>query len=292
MLVSKVAQKDPLDRFIYWIKERHKVYLKRSKGKPKPWTDDAILQNYFFTNPYRENDKTTIWFKDNVREKMRHSPNVIFATACFRWFNRISTGQYLKKIKAFTHWNEPIVVKALTLLQQTGTPVFTGAYIIMSTPHQPKINAICRSVSEVWQDRHNLIKGSKNWTTLKKSHKQLNTYYGLGKFMAYEIVCDLRYTDILNKATDVNTWCNPGPGCRRGILRLIGSYSSENRTRKIPVDWLNQLTDLLAVVNKRLPRTMPKFELREIEHSLCEWDKYERALHNDGQLKRRYKGTL
>jgi hypothetical protein len=33
-----------------------------------------------------------------------------------------------------------------------------------------------------------------------------------------------------------------------------------------------------------------KFEMREVEHNLCEWDKAERLLWGDGRSKRRYNG--
>ena len=32
--------------------------------------------------------------------------------------------------------------------------------------------------------------------------------------------------------------------------------------------------------------------MRDIEHSLCEYDKYMRALNNEGKIKRYYKGGI
>jgi hypothetical protein len=84
MLVSKVSSLSTEARFLYWIRERHSIYLRRKAGKPKPWTDDAILQNYFFTNPYRENDKTTVWFRETIREPLRNDPRVLMATVIFQ----------------------------------------------------------------------------------------------------------------------------------------------------------------------------------------------------------------
>ena len=39
--------------------------------------------------------------------------------------------------------------------------------------------------------------------------------------MAYEIVCDLRYTYFLRDATDKDTWTHLGPGAKRGMERLL-----------------------------------------------------------------------
>ena len=60
MKVSLVRKLSPTEQFLYWFKERHQIYLKRQRGEPPPWTDDEVLQSYYFTNPYREHDKTTV----------------------------------------------------------------------------------------------------------------------------------------------------------------------------------------------------------------------------------------
>ena len=43
MKIKEVKRLKPVDRLIYWIRERHNIYLRRKAGKPKPWTDDEIL---------------------------------------------------------------------------------------------------------------------------------------------------------------------------------------------------------------------------------------------------------
>jgi len=117
-------------------------------------------------------------------------------------------------------------------------------------------------------------------------------YDGLGGFGAYEIVCDLRYTSVLEHATDKMIWCNPGPGAIRGLYRLLGreiTTKSNATCLPVPKDWEEQTRKLLAIVQRELP-DLPPFEMREIEHSLCETDKYLRLLLGDGKSKRRYDG--
>jgi hypothetical protein len=48
---------------------------------------------------------------------------------------------------------------------------------------------------------------------------------GLGPFLAYEIVTDLRFTALLENAPDIMTWANPGPGAKRGITRLLDEHT-------------------------------------------------------------------
>ena len=67
---------DRINDFFAYARKRHEIYLKRKAGEPPPWTDDPILQQYRFTNVFRELDKTTLWFKKYVRGPMRKSPEV------------------------------------------------------------------------------------------------------------------------------------------------------------------------------------------------------------------------
>ena len=159
MLNEKVAKLKPVDRFLYWIKERHSIYLKRQAGKPKPWTDDEVLQRYFFTNPYRENDKTTVWFRENIREPLRNKPEVLFATIAFRWFNRISTGELLQSHRLLTHWQQAKAVRVLEKARGDGLTVFTGAYMIKAGngPKGCKIGNVCNAITNIWKQRKRLV---------------------------------------------------------------------------------------------------------------------------------------
>jgi hypothetical protein len=52
--------RENIERFFYWINERHRIYEAKAAGQPWPWTADWILQKYKFTNAFRELDKTTV----------------------------------------------------------------------------------------------------------------------------------------------------------------------------------------------------------------------------------------
>lgn len=302
MITEEVAKLTPTERFLYWIRERHSIHLKREAGKPKPWTDDGVMQTVFFTNPYRENDKTTVWFRNHVREPLHNERSVLMATVIFRWFNLIRTGETLiggtpenPGENLIMGWNEAKAVARLRKQNKTG-PAFTGAYMIKAGNGPPgcKIPNVCESITRVWKERDRLIQLCHDDCRLEALWQELKKFQNLGGFMSYEIVCDLRYTDLLENATDVDTWCNPGPGALRGLTRLTGEPLQRNKYNKLIApkakDHLKTMQGLLALVRKKLSK-MPHFELREIEHSLCEWDKYERARLNDGKLKRIYKGA-
>jgi hypothetical protein len=295
MLVSKVGKLSPTQRFIYWVKERHSIYLKRQAGRPKPWTDDVVLQKNFFTNPYREHDKTTKWFADNIRDPLSMKPEVLMATVIFRWFNLISTGELLLKHNLLTKWNEAKAIKLLNKAWADGAnPVFTGAYLIKADngPRGCKIPGVCKAITRVWQDRKRLVKVCQDDCRLQALWKELKKFRYLGGFMAYEIVCDLRYTSLLQNATDTLDWCNIGPGARRGMNRILGNVDHLNG----PIDkkvWAAKTADLLAkFATEAAIHGMPSPEMREVEHSLCEFDKFERVRTGvGGRSKRKYNAT-
>ena len=88
----------------------------------------------------------------------------------------------------------------------------------------------------------------------------LTQFYAIGPFVAYEIVCDLRFVLKNFNPTDTMTWANVGPGAKRGMQRLGLDPTLET------MRWL--LGDA-----PQFKCEWP-FDLREIEHSLCEFDKY------------------
>lgn len=304
MLIEEVKKMSPLERFLYWIRERHTIYLRRRAGQPKPWTNDEGLQTVFFTNPYREHDKVTVWFRENIREPLRDDPRVLFATVCFRWFNLPSTADVLRG-KADTNsiidhdlllqWDAKEAFRRLDAVRSRKQQVFTGAYMINSPGGEPKLEAIIRRIDNVWQKRDELLTqiDSGRDGSMESAHSFLTEFDGMGGFMAYEVVCDLRYTYLLENAPDKMTWCNPGPGCIRGYCRVhdIPFKKGNNSTSPpVPKGFKDGMIDLLDIVSRRL-KGMPRFEMREIEHSLCEADKYERVLWGDGKAKRTYRGA-
>lgn len=69
----------------YWdfAIERMKIFHQKDNGLPRPWTEDAILNRNYFTNCYRELDKTTLWIHDWLQpclhDKKLALLNIMFA---------------------------------------------------------------------------------------------------------------------------------------------------------------------------------------------------------------------
>lgn len=279
-------------RFWAWIAERHAIYLRRAAGKPAPWTSDPILQRYKFTNVFRELDRTTLWFSKNLRDPLRTDDVVTFATIAFRFFNRIETAQRLldeglRYIFEQPHlWKVPSTVRNADHVLRPHPPYVTGSYIIKGPEGIDKLAGCLwciRNAADLWC-RHVL---NLRQLSLEDATRLLQTSVPyLGPFMAYEVVSDLRHTSILGDAPDIRTWANPGPGARRGLARVFGRGLKDPVPRNQLVAEMRSLHDRAWIREDYLGEWLqhvPTLEMREIEHSLCEFDKYERVRLGQGR---------
>ena len=80
-----------VERLFAFACERHRVYLKRQAGEPKPWTADPILRAYRFCNIYRELDAVTSYIREHWREPHADDPDCWLAMAIARLVNKITT---------------------------------------------------------------------------------------------------------------------------------------------------------------------------------------------------------
>lgn len=311
-----------LDAFFAYAYEREKIRIRREVLKlPRPWTDDPILQKYRFCNVYREDDRTTRWFKDYVRGPLSARPEVLLATVLFRWFNRISTGEAifcqtgLYHSGMYTAWEEFIRIireqgevrtsvlrHAITAYVGERGPFVTGAYMIPShmVPGKlQKLDGILYLVGKFaetdWSAwAASMIESPTTWS-LADTWSALKEEPGLGPFMAYEIVTDLYHTKLLCRAPDALTWANPGPGAKRGLNRIHGRSIRESVTRDQQIE---EMQDILAAAQagfwpppeflfdsggRLVSISVLPWTMREVEHTLCEFDKYERARHGQGR---------
>ena len=291
--MSKPLGASPEETFWYWISERHSVYLKRKAGLPKPWTTDPVLQAYRFCNPFRENDKVTTWLRDHFikpNQGFASDEQLAFNLVWFREFNRIETAEALG-----FQWNwKPEEVKALLTERSKAHRVFTGAYIIRSQFGMPKVDSIVDTLTKVWEAREELAEEIRTSQSLQHTTRWLTRFPFIGDFMAFEMVSDMRHTRLLENATDIMTWANPGPGAYRGLRRMFGEPKVRKdgqveqylcKTKMVPL-----MQELLGRSEESLPEGFPKLEMRDIEHSLCEFDKYSRVKLLEGRPRQLYPG--
>lgn len=307
---------DPSPLFDY-MRARHEIYLRRKAGLPRSeWTDDPIFQQYRFCNVFRELDTTTIWLRENVREKVPVE-HVMLATVLFRWFNRMVTGNAIfnqltiwlredgrhgSAWDSFVATGDVAILKA-AILQFCGKgPYVTGSYIIKTPDGMDKLDGVLWCVEQFHRGAaHFYTPNSMNWEQMTKYLLENNGEDGLqhvwewlrqfkfmGDFSSYEVVTDLRHTPLLNKAPDIMTWANPGPGAMRGLNRLAGR---DLKFRQPKEKFIEEMRILLSVSDdpEMWPRGWPALEMRDIEHSACEYDKIVRIRNGEGKTKQRFK---
>ena len=277
-----------------WITERHRIYQLRLKGLPPPWTNDPILQKYKFTNPFRENDKVTIWMRENwtFPNHNRSHGEIIFYCCLFRMGG---TTEFAEEHGWGTEW-DPTRAKAIIEKRlYAGLRTFTGAYIITNQGLKLRKSEVVvdHFLSPIWQDKEKLADVASQTNSLQKLHEAMASYkgWGGGGFMSYEVVSDLNYTSVLPRPKDRFTWANAGPGAIRGLNRI----GERPLNKAISQEQANKEMQFLLSYGKGVKQSFgynvpsSEVDMRTIEHSLCEWDKYERVRLGEGRPRSLFK---
>jgi hypothetical protein len=136
----------------------------------------------------------------------------------------------------------------------------------------------------LWEHREEVTPTADD--NLESAFNKLKPLPGYGPFIAYEIITDLRHTRYLEHAKDIMTWANPGPGATRGIMRLADMSVKDKRPKR--EECIDVIAYLVVESLIHIPNWMPPFEARDVEHSLCEWDKYERTRLGEGRPRSKY----
>jgi hypothetical protein len=290
--------------FFEYSKKRYQTFLNKEAGLPKPWTDDPILLKYRFCNIHREDDTVTRWVRQNITFN-EYGAALVGAMIIARWFNRVETLKIIHGAKdqddLFTLWatqNGMRDWKEQMLSRLMGVkPVVTAAYMI-PTPRGVgnKLQGLICCMENILPDAESLQQRFiNNAVTLQEATLTLQSYPYLGPFLAYEMVTDLRHTPVLTGASDIMTWANPGPGAARGLSRVMGQdVNFYNRYSATDVaEMMKGMQELLACsqIEEFWPQNWKPWEMREVEHTLCEFDKYERVRLGEGEPKQRYAGT-
>lgn len=286
--VSVSLKTCPESLFWYWINERHRIYLKKAEGNPKPWTRDPIFQKYKFVNVFRRLDRTTAWlienFIDQNDENIDIDVGVLAFNICwFRMFSRWETGAAL----GFQYvWHKKAKERARDILSKMDT-VFTGAYIIHSDFGRSKLDSILDVIDDLWVI---CVDGGALETTIEEDNSLEVVWKGLqqaphvGPFMAYQMVLDMLYTPtLLANAVDRNTWTCTGPGAMRGLKRLDPEATMR--------DSLERMRTLQARSQQNTEVHVPTMDIHDIEFCLCELDKYCRVLYGEGRPRSTYPGV-
>jgi len=282
------------NEFFAFERERYNIYLRRQAGQKWPWTDDPILREYRFTNTFRELDRTTTWFRENIRGPLSLKATndegrlkLVNSTLIFRWFNRISSMELIKE-QLLNTWDSKEVHRILKDVK----PLVSGAFMIKTLSGLNKLDGLMESIDLALLMTPNMVPG---WgATLEGAWRDIQSIPFLGAFMAHEIVQDLYYTPILCDATDAMTWSSFGPGGTHGMSRIVSGHAKMfNRGSATDQATMREaMIQLLEMSNKEeyWPQEWPTWNAHTVEFGCCEYDKYCRGMVGE-RLKRRYSPT-
>lgn len=299
--MSKIAKfkwkQKQLDQFFWWINERHSIYLKKTAGEKFPWTKNKILQEYKFTNVYRQLDRVTQEWTQRYAKllamtKKLKDEDILFQCCMFRLFNWPETYDALY-FNFNTKWNLNQALEILRIRKEEDhEQIFTGAYIIPQAGREdPKFQVISEALDYVWKRKKEFCQEIKEHGTMQHAVEVLQRVPTIGGFIGYEIACDLRHTRVLSHVRDALSWANPGPGAIRGIHRLL---TGTRKFKGKKPNYIAAMRELLKLalngdVDKHVFKCEWPFEMREIEHSLCEFDKFMRVKNGEGRPRSVYR---
>jgi len=273
----------------YWVAERERIRIaKEARVARHGWTLDPILSTYRFCNVRREDDRVTIWIRQNIRERFAGHPYLWLMLCIARQINwpdtlddMIDTGAWPDR----AGFSPDRITVVLNLRKEERKKIYTGAYMISapSTKGADKQAYIAETViGDLWRRRDVFEKHFAGVPSLRRTHELIMRSNGWGQFMAYQAVVDMRFTALLRHAGDALTWAAAGPGTLRGLNRIHGR----------PVDCaLSQeqaLREMRAIYEIVESETGVAMDFSDVPNILCETDKYLRVKNGEGKPRALY----
>lgn len=297
--MTNVWNEEALELFWKFVAERQIIWYRRFVTKlPPPWTDDPILQKNKFTNVYRELDPGTIFAKENILEQSITRPERVFNIMIYRLICSIPTYEYVgfQYLKNFD-WVE--FEERLAEIYRTGQPVFGNAYLI--SPYSSmggnfKYENVARLFGVLKANFEDFWNALENASSLEEAFKVVNSQYGFGPFLAYQVCVDLMYPLEVDDGKSIlpfthDDWARLGPGALRGLARLTSVSST--RESLIKLRWLrDNQTAYFEHFGIYFPRLKDKegnlrpISLSDMQNCLCEFSKYMNIRNGTGKPQR------
>ncbi len=269
----------------YWkfAAERQNIYFRRISGQPGPWTADAVLREFKFTNAYRAADRTSQYLIRNVIGKDSFNlRDTVLRILLFKIFNKIATWELLEEIvgditeatfntAAFDH----IFEKAL----QGKAAIYSAAYIMPSGPssirqcrkHKMHLQLLVDMLTNNLPER---LAGARS---MGDAYDLLLSIPSIGPFLAYQFVTDLNYSEHFSFSE--MEFVVPGPGAKDGIRKCftsLGDYTEAETIRWVTerqeIEFKDHDLQFASLWGRPL-------QLIDCQNVFCEVDKYSRVAH-------------
>lgn len=296
--------RDARDLFWRFINERQQVWHRRVvEGQAFPWSEDEILNEYRFTNVYRELDPGTQYAIQHILEKDALKSDKIFNIMMYRLIGRLETHDYLG-FKTIESFNSQVFEQELKYRRDVeDKPVFTGAYMVSgynqmgSSDKVENVAVIFDQLSsdEEFFERLRSVEG------IEDAYDVIRSKPGFGNFLSYQVLVDLLYpVDCYNGGSVLpyshDEWSSPGPGAQKGLKKLVDGFKGFSR-----LDVMRWLRENQSEEFDRLGIDFPylkthdgrrlELSLANIQNCLCEFYKYHKILNSNGRARRCFRNA-
>lgn len=287
------------DLYWYFACERQNIFLKKLNNLPAPWTDDEILRTYKFCNSYRVNDRVSQYLLKNViyNNKKYTKETMLFRIILFKLFNKESTWELLlENFNDITleNFDKSKYSNVLKNALNKGVKIYNDAYISCANKafgydkkHDNHL-ALLNKMFVVDKVQNKILECK----TMKEAFNIIRSYPLIGNFMAYQLVTDINYSDIVN--WQENEFTVAGPGSIRGIKKCFINKGNMTDEEIIKYMYENQDKEFKRL-NLNFKRIINRpLQLIDCQNIFCELDKYLRVAvpqlkSNRTKIKKKYK---
>lgn len=271
------------DTYWHFAAERQAIYYRRLTDPIGPWTDDAILGAYRFTNAFRAADRVSQYL---IREVQYHPDRpsapaeLFFRTILFKIFNRIETFELIERLLGPVSWQSTELSAIANVLDRAVAAkrsIYSAAYIMPapSYGHARKHRNHLAMLAVMMAD--NLPSKLAAARSLEEAYKLIIAYPGLGNFLAFQYTIDLNYSELLN--FDESEFVVAGPGALDGLAKCFGDQALER-----PEQLIFEIAERQEVEFARLGLRFDGLFGRPLmpidcQNLFCEISKYARVAH-------------
>jgi hypothetical protein len=271
------------DTYWHFAAERQRVFHRRVRGEPGPWTGDPILAAHRFTNAYRAADRVSQYLIRHVAyEGDQAVEEVVFRVLLFKLFNKVSTWELLRvafgapSARTFSVDDYDAV---LTKAFGRGARLYSAAYIMPAAAPGVRRKHVThlQLLRTMLDDR--LPQRLAACTSMRAGYEALLDYRGIGPFLAYQLITDLNYTSVMDFSE--MEFVMPGPGARSGIRKCFADFGDYDEAGLIRLVADRQEEEFAARGIRFQDLWGRKLQLIDCQNLFCEVDKYARVAHPD-----------
>ncbi len=263
---------------------RQDVFFRKIENNKFPWTDDPILSKHRFTNAYRASDRVSQYLIKEViyNPDLSSSPKeVLFRILLFKLFNKIETWELLKSnINELTYedFNFKKYDDVLNKAMSQNKTIYSAAYIMPSVRvfgHARKHSNHLKLIDYII--KNDTVQQLMDTNKMQQAFDIIKEFPGLGNFLAYQILIDINYSNIIDFSE--SEFVVPGPGALGGISKCFQNTGGLSNVEliKLMLDRQEMEFERLGLSFKTLwGRSL---QLIDCQNLFCEVDKYARVMY-------------